>query len=821
VIFLRIRMEQSLPQTLLDLIDAPKLPIVSLSPDRRWLLVAQPSGLPPIADLARRELRLAGLRLDPLSWGRSRGGHYTTLSLLEIDGGRERQVEGFPRGAKIAAAVWSPDAAHLACYVQEERGCTLWLVEVAAAQARQLSHDRLNAAASTPFQWHPDGHSLVCRFVPPAQQPMPEPGPNLTPVAQENVGRRAPGRTFQDLLKNEQDAALFDHYLTSQLARVDLEGRVAPLSQPGIFTASDPSPDGNWLLVETLRRPYSYTVPASRFPRRVEVWPQGGTPQGGTPWRRQDAAEGRAMRASSPTSTAAPNGTLTPARLVADLPLADDVGVAMDCVRRGPRQVHWRADAPCELAWVEAQDEGDAEKDAEVRDRLFQLNVGAEGAPRPTADLSMRFAGVTWGDGELALLRERWWKTRRERLWRLRPDRAGAAPELLLDRSFEDRYGDPGMPLTERNRAGERVLVRGPGDCVYLAGGGDSPKGSRPFLDRFDLGTRQTTRLWQCEFPYYEAAVAFLDDARTLLVTQQESLDAPPNCLVRDLSRGTARPLTRFPHPTPQLKEARRELLRYKRADGLLCTARLHTPPGWTENDGPLPTLVWAYPREFKSAELAGQLTDSPHRFARVFPYSPLLWLTQGYAVLEGPTLAIVGQREKEPNDTYIEQLVAGAQAAVDEVVRRGVADPKRIAVGGHSYGAAMAASLLAHCDLFCAGIAQSGAYNRTLTPFGFQYEERTLWQSPESYARLSPFCHADKIRRPLLLIHGQADENAGTYPMQSERFFQALKGLGKTTRLVLLPHEGHGYEARESIVTVVSEVFAWLEKHVRGRTET
>ncbi|MBI1904500.1 MAG: S9 family peptidase [Planctomycetia bacterium] len=721
-------MEKTLPQVLIDLIDAPKLPVVGLSPDRRWLLVAQPSDLPPIAELARRELRLAGLRLDPLNWGKGRGGHFAKLSLLEVDGGKEHSIEGFPRGARIAAAVWSPVAAHLACYLQDERACRLWLVDVASARARPLGDDRLNAVAGTPFQWHPDGRSLICRFVPPAHEPLPEPAPNVAPIVQENVGRSTPGRTFQDLLRNEQDAVLFDHYLSSQLARVDLDGRVTPLAQPGAFTAADPSPDGQWLLVERLCRPYSYVVPASRFPRRIEVW----SPDGGT------------------------------TRLIADLPLADDVGVAMDAVRRGPRQVHWRADAPCDLAW---------------------------------------------------------WKTRRERLWRLRPDRAGAAPELVLDRSFEDRYGDPGMPLTKRNRAGERVLLRGPGGCVYFAGGGDSPEGSRPFVDRFDLGTRQATRLWQCEFPFYESAVAFLDDARTLLVTQQESLAAPPNCFVRDLSRGPLRPLTRFPHPTPQLKEARRELLRYKRADGLECTARLHTPPGWTEDDGPLPALVWAYPREFKNAELAGQLTDSPHRFVRVFPYSPLLWLTQGYAVLEGPTLAIVGEGSKEPNDTHLEQLVAGAQAAIDEVVRRGVADPRRIAVGGHSYGAAMAASLLAHCDLFCAGIAQSGAYNRTLTPFGFQYEERTLWQSPDAYARLSPFYHADKIRRPLLLIHGQADENSGTYPMQSERFYQALKGLGKTARLVLLPHEGHGYEARESIVTVVGEVWAWMEKHVKAAT--
>jgi dipeptidyl aminopeptidase/acylaminoacyl peptidase len=356
------------------------------------------------------------------------------------------------------------------------------------------------------------------------------------------------------------------------------------------------------------------------------------------------------------------------------------------------------------------------------------------------------------------------------------------------------------------------------GASVFLSGEGASPEGDRPFLDEMNVKTHETTRLFHSQAPYYEKPVILLDPAKRLLVTQREARNVQPNYWIRNLGDGSEFQITTFPHPNPQFADVQKEMIRYTREDGVELTATLYLPAGYdAAEDGPLPMLIWAYPQEFKSADAAGQVTDSPHRFLRVTYWSPMLWLARGYGVLDDPAMPIVGEGDEEPNDTFVEQLVSSAKAAIDEVVRRGVADPERLVIGGHSYGAFMTANLLAHSDLFSAGIARSGAYNRTLTPFGFQAEERTVWQAPEVYFAMSPFMHADKINEPILLIHGEADNNSGTYPLQSERFYGALKGLGATVRLCMLPHESHGYRARESIMHMLWEMSEWMDRYVKG----
>ncbi|MDH7569219.1 MAG: prolyl oligopeptidase family serine peptidase, partial [Armatimonadota bacterium] len=448
---------------------------------------------------------------------------------------------------------------------------------------------------------------------------------------------------------------------------------------------------------------------------------------------------------------------------------------------------------------------------------LYALAAPFTGDPVVLASLALRYAGMCAGNGRLALVWERWWKTRRECVWCVAPDEPDATPRLLFDRCYEDRYNDPGSPLTEWTPAGTRVLLTPDGGrTLFFAGAGACPEGDRPFLDRHDLETGQVERLWRSEPPYYERPVRLLSAERLELLTLREAVEEPPNYFVRSLLHGDIRPVTAFPHPTPQLLGVRKELVHYQREDGVPLTATLYLPPGYHPEQGPLPVLMWAYPREFKNADAAGQVRDSPYRFVRAAPLSALPFLLHGYAVFDGPAMPIIGVGDAEANDTYVEQLVANARAAVDAVVRLGVGDPERVAVGGHSYGGFMAANLLAHSNLFRAGIARSGAYNRTLTPFGFQAEERTLWEAPQVYMRMSPFMHAHQIKAPLLLIHGEADDNAGTFPMQSERLYNALKGHGATARLVILPHEGHGYLARESVMHTLYEMAAWLDRHVK-----
>lgn len=814
-------------QELVDLVDAPPTPRVSVSPDRRYLLVQELPSLPGIEELAERELRLAGLRIRPRTHGPSRERYVEDLRLVSVEDGSERAVQGLPEEAKLSHFTWSPGGAHAAFAHTGRDGIELWVLETATARARRLGDFRLNLAGPADPEWLPSGDGMIAPLVVPDAGPEP-PAPKVPggPVVRETTGEAAPARTYQDLLENPHDEALFEHYLTAQLARVGLDGAVRELGRPGILWDADPSPDGRFLLVETLHRPFSYLVPAYRFPRTVEVW---------------NAGTGETVR------------------MLAALPLQEGVPIAFGSVPTGPRSHQWRADADAEVLWAEALDDGDASKEAEERDRLFLLAAPFEDEPTPLATLGLRFGSVEWGRGDLALVSEWWWKTRRQRVHRVRPDRPEEEPELLFDRSFEDRYNDPGQPVTAPDPRGRELLVTGPGgESLYLVSTGASPEGNRPFLDLFDLETKETRRLFRSRAPYYEEPAILLDPRApgglSRLVTRREAQDEPPNFYLRtrlgDVRLGEGEspagseepgkgedgsgedepavvarwsepePLTDFPHPTPQLRGVHKELVTYERDDGVQLSATLYLPEGYDPRaDGaePLPVVMWAYPREFKSADAAGQVTDSPHRFDRVGWWSPLVWLVRGYAVFDGPTMPIVGEGEEEPNDTYLEQLVASAAAAVDHVAERGVGDRDRVAIGGHSYGAFMAANLLAHSDLFAAGIARSGAYNRTLTPFGFQAEERTLWEAPEVYFRMSPFMHAEKIDEPILLIHGAADNNSGTYPMQSERFYAALKGLGGTARLVMLPHESHGYRARESVLHMLWETDRWLETYVKN----
>ncbi len=772
------------PKVFIDLIDAPPTPTVSLSPRNDVMLIMERPSLIPISELAAPEYRLAGLRLNPLTNARSRAMYFTKFVIKVLESGKEMAITGLPSDARLGRPHWSPDGKHFAFTLTRAHGVELWIAEVSTGAAKKLLDAQLNDIYGTTFVWLPDSKSLIAKLVSDKRGAMPTaPTVPSGPVVQETSGKTAAAPTFQDLLKNEHDEALFEYFLASKLVRVSLSGSITPLTKEGLITSIQPSPNGKYLLVESLHRPFSYLVPASRFPQKIEVIDL--------------------------------TGKLV--KEIADLPLAEDIPLGRDAVRKGVNACTWRPDAPATLYWSEAQDEGNPKVKADVRDKLFMLSEPFSGKPQELLGLGYRYQNVLWSDRGFALVNETWWSTRRIRTWKINTASTPALPELLLDRSFEDRYTDPGTPVMKTLPNGRSVLhLADNGQSLLLIGDGASPEGDKPFIDKFTLSSKRSQRLWQSEAPYYEYPVEVLDDNGTVILTSRESQTEPPNYFIRNLSKNTLTPLTAFPHPAPALAKIQKELIKYKREDGVELSATLYLPEGYTPDKGPLPMLMWAYPREFKSAQAASQVVGSPYRFSRINWGSPLFWLTQGYAILDGPTMPIVGEGGKEPNDTYVEQLVASAKAAVEEVVRRGVADRKRIAIGGHSYGAFMTANLLAHSDLFCAGIARSGAYNRTLTPFGFQNEERTLWQAPDTYIKMSPFMHADKINEPILLIHGEADNNQGTFPLQSERLFNALKGLGKTARFVLLPLESHGYQARESVLHMLYEMHQWLEKYVK-----
>jgi dipeptidyl aminopeptidase/acylaminoacyl peptidase len=777
------------PAPIAQILDAPATPMVQPSPDRSRLLLLERPGLPPISEVAAPELRLAGLRLDPRTSGPSRSSGFTGMSLLSVNGGGEpvKITGAFPAGASIGDVEWSPDGARIAFTVTADRAITLWVADVATASARQVAAQPLNAVLGDPCDWVGNG-GFVCTLVPATRGAAPvEPSVPDGPIEQESLSGRADrAATYQDLLKSPYDEAVFAHYATSQIARIALDGTVTLVGAPGMHRDVQPSPDGQWLLVSTVTPPFSYTVPLQYFPTRTAVWSWSGEV----------------------------------VRVVANRPLIERVPWGGDAALTGPRNVSWRADVPATLAWLEALDGGDPNTKVDKRDRVVMLDAPFAGQARTLVETTWRARGITWGSATRAIAAEGERKSRRERVWLVDPT-GTAAPKLLWERSSEDRYGDPGSFVTAPNAMGRNVLVTTPdGRAAFLAGAGASPEGDRPFVDRFDLATGKTLRLFRSEAPYYELPITMLDASGTVALTRRESKTEPPNYFARDLVRRRApRQLTRFADPAPQFAGVQGQLITYTRKDGVKLSATVYLPRGYDKaKDGPLPFFLWAYPLEFRSAEAASQVVGSPYRFVRPTGASHLFALLQGYGVMDNPTMPIVGENGKEPNDTYVEQLTASAQAAVDTIVAMGVADRARIGIGGHSYGAFMTANLLAHTRLFRAGIARSGAYNRTLTPFGFQGEERSYWEAPDLYEKMSPFTYANTIKDPILLIHGMADNNTGTYPIQSERMYAALKGNGATVRYVQLPGESHGYRARESVGHTLAEMVQWLDTYVKPK---
>ena len=767
------------------IVDAPATPSIPLSPDRTRMIILTRAERPDIAELAQPELRIAGLRINPTVDGPSRAITFNGVSFTSLDNGTTTRVTGLPATPRILTAAWSGDSKALAFTLQQESRIELWIADAASAQARRLADLPVNATLTDGFAWVDAATLLVVR-VPSDRGAAPvEPRTPSGPILQENSGPPAPAPTFQDLLGSPHDEALFDHHASGELVLVGTDGKVTPFGPRGVIGGASPSPDGRYVMVSTVLRPYSYLVPVGRFALRTQIFDRQGTF----------------------------------IKTVADLPSAENVSIASGSARTGPRGMAWRADAPATLSWVEAIDGGDGGKPADWRDAWFTLAAPFAAAPSRHQQFSLRVVGVAWGDANRALVTEAWTRTRQTRTWLVNPSTPGTDGVALFDRSSEDRYSDPGTPVLVRNVLGRLALQFSPdGSKIYLAGAGASAEGDQPFLDELDLASKQTRRLWRSQAPWFESFVSFLDNDGTRALLRRESVDTPPNFFTRDLTSGALTAVTSFPHPHPQFNEVKRELIKYTRADGVALNGNLYLPPGYdAKRDGPRPTLLWAYPREFKSAAAAGQVRESPYRFTPVAPNGPLPFLLAGYVVLDDPAMPIIGEGDQEPNDTYVVQLVSSAQAAVDELVKRGVTDPNRVAVGGHSYGAFMTANLLAHSRIFRAGVARSGAYNRTLTPFGFQAEDRSFWEAPEVYGAMSPFYHAPNIKDPILLIHGEADNNTGTYPIQSERFYAALKGHGATTRLVMLPHESHGYAARESLLHMLYEQESWLDKHVKN----
>ncbi len=780
---------QKPPKEVLDVLNAPATPRAILSPARTHILLVEPLRYPPIADVAQPMLRLAGMRINPKTNGPHRGAVNVSMVLKRIEDGWEARIDAGPN-AHLSHPQWSADGKQFAFTNTTADAIQLWIGDAATGKAHRIEGVRVNGVmgSGSPFRpnpvfrWMPDNRTLLVETIPANRGAVPtEPDIPAGPHIQESMGRTGPIRTYEDMLQNSHDEDLFDYYATAQLAWVDsASGRVSPFGKPGIYESLEPSPDGRDLLVARVHRPYSYLHPMEAFPKEVEVWDRS-------------------------------------AKVlfhVASLPLEDRVPI--DGVPVGPRDYEWRPTDGATLVWVEAMDGGNPKEKAPHRDRILMKKSPFSGEPAEVFQTEQRFRGIQFSElGRFALVEDYDRDRRWQRTILIDPDQHGAESKVLFSRNVQDRYHNPGSPVMARVPNGDLVIHQS-GNSIFLSGEGASGSGDHPFFDRMDVESGKSERLFHSEPGSYETFAGMLDSLGDRILTMRETPNDPPNYYVRTLgAQASLKPLSKYPDPTPGLRGITKQLVKYTRADGVSLSFTLYLPPGYKPGTR-LPTVVWAYPLEYNDAATAGQVTGSMDRFTIITGPSHLFFLLRGYAVLDNAAMPVVGNPETV-NNTYLEQIVADAKAAIDKAVEMGVTDRDRVGVGGHSYGAFMTANLLAHSTLFRAGIARSGAYNRTLTPFGFQTERRTIWEAPDIYLRMSPFLSADKIKAPLLMIHGEADDNTGTFPIQSERMYQAVRGNGGIVRLVMLPAEAHGYAARESIEHTLYEMLSWFDRWVKN----
>jgi len=777
------------PKQIVDILDAAPEPTVRVLSGGEQMLLLYREGMPPISEMAKPMQRLAGMRLDANVNGRHGPRSIVGLGLKNIETLEERRVR-LPENANIGSVSISADERKVAFTMTGPDGIGIWLLDIKSGEASELVSGGVNGTFKA-FEWMSDSRTLLVAMIPEGRVDMPvRPLTPKGPVVQNATGEKSTIRTYQDLLKDEFDETMFDWLITSQLTLIDTKtGDRKFIGKPDTYIGFNASPDRNYVMVTRLKHPYSYHISLGSFPQTAEIWTIDG-----------DFV-----------------------RTVFDRPLEDKV--KLWGVVPGPRVPSWQPTHPARLFWIEALDGGDPDVEADYREQLAAIDAPFKGEPRKLFKIKNRTWGfgtswLSWIQGsEKAIILNHDEKTRimTETLIDLANIEAGTS--IFTQRNRQDRYADPGDFMMTRNQYGRSVVLVHDG-AVFRAGTGATPEGDRPFLNKVDLETLQTTELWRNSGENYEQVVDLVADDASSFITRYEDLTTPPNYKLHNAS-GEVKPLTEFPDPHPSLSGIKKELITYKREDGVQLSSTLYLPADYKKGDR-LPVIIWAYPREFSDARTAGQVTGSKYRFTRIRSYSHLFFLTEGYAVMDRATMPVVGSDPKTVNDTFIEQIVASAKAAIDVADERGFGDRNRVGVGGHSYGAFMTANLLAHSDLFRAGIARSGAYNRTLTPFGFQAELRTFWQASDIYFKLSPFMHADQVNEPLLMIHGQMDNNPGTYPMQSERMYHAVKGNGGIARLVMLPNESHSYLARESIMHTLAEMIDWMNMHVRdAKTET
>lgn len=782
---------QKPPQEILELVDVPLAPTTIIDSKGEMMVFLYRDQYKSIAELSETEMRLAGLRINPVTNISSRAIFYNNVQVKPVDSKEPMEVKGLPENPKLTNFSWSPDETKIAMTHTTDTGVELWVLEISTGQAKKLTDGNLNANMRDVINWFKDNSAVLVKMIPESRKELINTATAVPegPTVSVSDGSKAQNRTYQDLLQSPNDEYNFEQLAKASLVKVSMDGTKKEWKDARMYSGISFSPDGNYIMVTSIKKPFSYLVPYNRFPSESIIYDKEGNE----------------------------------VSMVNDVPLIEDLPQGFMAEREGRRDLSWRNDVPATLVYAKVLDGGDPENEVAFRDEVFLLDAPFTGEGKSILKTKDRFSGITWGNNNTAIAYDRWWNNRNTRTYVFDPSQPNKAPKVLFDRNYQDRYNDPGSFVTKKNQFGTTVLSLD-NNKAFLLGDGFSEEGQFPFVDEINLENGKTKRLYQSEYTdKKESLVEAIDIKEGKLLVRIEASAEYPNYYIRNINtKNGLTQITNFANPFKTLEDVHKEVITYKRDDGLELSGTLYLPANYDKNSGnKLPMILWAYPREFKDKASAGQNTSNANDFTYPYYGSPIYWVNRGYVVLDDAAFPIVGEGDKQPNDTFRTQLVANGKAAIDAVDELGYVDRDRVAVGGHSYGAFMTANLLSHSNLFAAGIARSGAYNRTLTPFGFQSEERNYWEAPEVYNGMSPFMHADKMKTPLLLIHGEADNNSGTYPMQSERYFNALKGLGATARLVMLPKESHGYSAKESVLHVLWEQDQWLEKYVKNKAKT
>jgi dipeptidyl aminopeptidase/acylaminoacyl peptidase len=776
---------QTPPKDIADLLLAKPTPTVRIDSKAEWMLLSERNSYPTVEELGQPEIRIAGLRLNPNNFSPSRQLFVNNFKLKNIKTNQEFTIAGLPAGMLAGNATWSPSETKIAFTNTTGTRVDLYVIDIAAKKAIKINKQAVNTVLGIPYTWLDDNTVLYKATTQPASNAAKRPITPKGPTVQQSLGKTAPSPTFQDLIKSPYDEQLFEFYATAQLVQ-NKNGMESNIGKAGLISSFSLSPDKKYMMVRTIRKPFSYLVTANGFPSTISITDLTGKV----------------------------------VKVLAELPSTEGTPSGYDNTQNVPRAFDWRDDEAATVTWAMPLDSGLIKKNVEYHDAVYALSAPFTGEAKELFKTKMRYAGTTWGDATLALVTE---ISRTKQLNKVsRFNTTTGSIELLYERNQTDAYNNPGTAVLTKNKFGLPVIQTTDNGSKILMNNpvGSSPDGDLPFLAKFDLSAKNNEIIWRCQQGVFESVEEVIDANKLVLLTRRESQKEVPNYYIKNLVlRMADRAITQFANPYPQLEGVTKEKIKYKRADGVDLTGDLYLPKGYNKDkDGPLPTLIWAYPREFNSAADAAQVRGSKDRFTALSWASPIFYVTQGYAILDNAEMPIVSTGpDKKPNDDFVAQLQLNAEAAINKLAEMGVGDKNRMAVGGHSYGAFMTANLLAHTKLFKAGIARSGAYNRTLTPFGFQNEDRTYWQAPKLYYEMSPFSYADKIKTPILLIHGEADDNTGTFPINSERLFAAIKGNGGTVRFVFLPYEAHSYRGKENLLHMLWEQNQWLEKYVKG----